>query len=145
MELDLQSLFGLLCTAVHRSWDPETPPPPHLGSYTRALLVKQDRRHLFVTPLVSRLTDPKRKATDDETVYGKSDIDQHWSVPVPYIQSFPTLFHDRNSQIFVFFVISGLRIRIRIGSWFIPDSFGSVDPDPGGQKWPTRVEKNSEI
>jgi hypothetical protein len=26
------------------------PPPPHLGSYTRALLVSQDRRHLFVTP-----------------------------------------------------------------------------------------------
>ncbi len=25
------------------------PPPPHLGSYTRALLVSQDRRHLFVT------------------------------------------------------------------------------------------------
>jgi hypothetical protein len=24
--------------------------PPHLGSYTRALLVSQDRRHLFVTP-----------------------------------------------------------------------------------------------
>jgi hypothetical protein len=28
-----------------------TPPPPHLGSYTRELLVSQDRRHLFVTPL----------------------------------------------------------------------------------------------
>ncbi len=28
--------------------------PPHLGSYTRALLVSQDRRrHLFVTPVVS--------------------------------------------------------------------------------------------
>ncbi len=27
---------------------PATPPlPPHLGSYTRALLVSQDRRHLF--------------------------------------------------------------------------------------------------
>jgi hypothetical protein len=29
---------------------PQFPPPPHLGSYTRALLVSQDRRHLFVTP-----------------------------------------------------------------------------------------------
>ncbi len=29
------------------------PPPPHLGSYTRALLVSQDRRHLFVTPCCS--------------------------------------------------------------------------------------------
>jgi hypothetical protein len=30
-----------------------SPPfPPHLGSYTRALLVSADRRHLFVTPLL---------------------------------------------------------------------------------------------
>ncbi len=30
---------------------PQLPPSlPHLGSYTRALLVSQDRRHLFVTP-----------------------------------------------------------------------------------------------
>jgi hypothetical protein len=40
MELDLQSLFGLLCTAVLIGrGDPVTPPPPpptHLGSYTRA-------------------------------------------------------------------------------------------------------------
>jgi hypothetical protein len=35
MELGLQSLFGLLCTAVLIVWDPATPPlPPHLGSYT---------------------------------------------------------------------------------------------------------------
>jgi hypothetical protein len=30
-------------------WQPRnSPPPPHLDSYTRALLVSQDRRHLFV-------------------------------------------------------------------------------------------------
>ncbi len=28
----------------------EPPPPPHLGSYTRALFVSQERRHLSVTP-----------------------------------------------------------------------------------------------
>ncbi len=51
MELDLQNLFGLLCTAVLIGWDSATSPlPPHPGSYTRALLVSQDRRHLFVTP-----------------------------------------------------------------------------------------------
>ncbi len=60
MELDLKSLFGLLCTAVLNGWDPATPPlpphpPTHLGSYTRALLVIEDRRHSFVTPLVSTL------------------------------------------------------------------------------------------
>jgi hypothetical protein len=44
MVLDLQSLFGL---HVHSSahWLkpcnlPSLPPPPHLGSYTRALLVR---------------------------------------------------------------------------------------------------------
>jgi hypothetical protein len=47
MMLDLQSLFGLLCTAVLIG-----PQPPHLGSYTMALLVCQDRRHLFVTPCI---------------------------------------------------------------------------------------------
>ncbi len=29
MELDLQSLFGLMCTAVLIGWDPATSPPPH--------------------------------------------------------------------------------------------------------------------
>jgi hypothetical protein len=43
-----------MCTAVLIGRDPATPPPtpslpPHLGSYKRALLVSQDRRHHFVT------------------------------------------------------------------------------------------------
>jgi hypothetical protein len=53
MELDLHSVFGLLCTAVLVAETPQPPPPPippHLGSYMRALLVSQDRRHLFGTP-----------------------------------------------------------------------------------------------
>ncbi len=55
MVLDLQSLFGLLCTAVLIGRDTATPPfPLHMGSYNRALLVSKDRRHLFVTnPLAS--------------------------------------------------------------------------------------------
>ncbi len=41
-----------MCTAVQVliGWDSASPPPPHLGSFTRALLVSQDRRHIFVTP-----------------------------------------------------------------------------------------------
>ncbi len=51
MELDLKSLFGLLCTlCTHWLRPRNSPPPPYLGSYTRALLVSQDRQHLFVTP-----------------------------------------------------------------------------------------------
>ncbi len=61
MELDLQSLFGLhvQCTAVLIGWDP---PPRFLSSYTRALLVSQDRRHLSVTPcrsLVNKIDLPR--------------------------------------------------------------------------------------
>ncbi len=41
------------CEQIYR--DPATPPPPHLGSYTWALLVSQDRRHLFVTSWVGGL------------------------------------------------------------------------------------------
>jgi hypothetical protein len=38
-------------TAAPIGRDPATPLlPPHLGSYTRALLASKDRRHLFVTP-----------------------------------------------------------------------------------------------
>ncbi len=44
MELDLQSLFGLLCTAVLISWEPATPPlPPHLGSYIYEGAIGQPR------------------------------------------------------------------------------------------------------
>jgi len=53
MQLDPQSLFGLhVHSYTHwlRLRNPPPPTPPHLGSYTRALLFSQDRRHLFVTP-----------------------------------------------------------------------------------------------
>jgi hypothetical protein len=51
MELDLQSLFGLLCTAVLIGLEPATSHfIQHLGSCTRALLVSLERRHVFVTP-----------------------------------------------------------------------------------------------
>ncbi len=49
MEFDLQSLFGLHVHSCTR-W-PRSRNPPHLGSFTRSVLVCQDRRHLFVTPL----------------------------------------------------------------------------------------------
>jgi hypothetical protein len=48
MELDLQSLFGLhVHSCAHWLRPRNNPPPPHLGSNTKALLVSQDRRHLF--------------------------------------------------------------------------------------------------
>jgi hypothetical protein len=56
MEFDLQSFFGLRvpsCMYSLAELRPRNPPtlPPHFGLYTRALLVSQDRRHLYVTPL----------------------------------------------------------------------------------------------
>ncbi len=53
-----------MCTAVLIGWDPAIPPSPHLGTYTRALLVSQDRWHLFVTtwtPLCHALWYPVLK------------------------------------------------------------------------------------
>jgi hypothetical protein len=55
MELDLQSLFGLHVYSCTHWPTPHNPPPPHPPAFgliycTRALLVSQDRRHLFVTP-----------------------------------------------------------------------------------------------
>ncbi len=58
MEVDLQSLFGLHVTWCAQLYSlAETPQvatpspiPPNLDSYTRAILVRKDRRHLFVTP-----------------------------------------------------------------------------------------------
>ncbi len=41
MELDLQSLFGLHVHSCTHCLSPRNPPPPNLGSYTRALLVLQ--------------------------------------------------------------------------------------------------------
>ncbi len=50
-ELDLQSLYWLLCTAVLIGSHPATSPSPRIWAHIRgALLVSQDRRHLFVTP-----------------------------------------------------------------------------------------------
>ncbi len=62
-----EKLFGLLCTA---HWlRPRNPPPPHLGSYKRALLVSQDRRHLFVTPGSWSLAECKDKARQNFCVW----------------------------------------------------------------------------
>jgi hypothetical protein len=50
MELDLQSSSGLhVHSCTHWLRPRISLPPPHLGSYTWALLVSQDRRHHFVT------------------------------------------------------------------------------------------------
>jgi hypothetical protein len=57
MEVDLQSLFGLHVYGCNHLLRPRNPtPPPHLGSYTRPLLVSQDRRHLLVTPALVLLS-----------------------------------------------------------------------------------------
>ncbi len=52
MELDLQSFFWALCAQLYSLAETRQPLPPlpHLGSYTKALLVSQDKWNLFVTP-----------------------------------------------------------------------------------------------
>ncbi len=51
MELNLQSIFGFHVHRCTYRLRPCNPPPPH----TRALLVSQDRRHLFVTDCSCRM------------------------------------------------------------------------------------------
>jgi hypothetical protein len=49
MELDLQSFFWLHVRSCTLWLRPRNSPPPCSFGFTRALLVSQDRRHLFVT------------------------------------------------------------------------------------------------
>jgi hypothetical protein len=51
MELDFQSLFGLHVHSGTHCLRPPQPPPSHLGSYTKALLVSKDI-HILVNPLI---------------------------------------------------------------------------------------------
>jgi hypothetical protein len=89
MELDLQSLSGLLCTAVLIGRDPATPPlPPHWGSYTRALLVSQDRRHLFLTPWVQHSALYKKGADSVLINYSTRVSTQHYTKKVPFLACF---------------------------------------------------------
>ncbi len=50
MELDLQGLFGSCAKLYSLAETPQPSLSPPLGSYTRALLVSQYKRHLFVIP-----------------------------------------------------------------------------------------------
>ncbi len=74
MELDPQSLFGLHvhCTAFSLAETPQSPLPPHLGSYTRALLVSQDGRHLFGDPRMYR-RKKERSATQIRHLWKKKN------------------------------------------------------------------------
>ncbi len=47
---NLKFIFAPVYSCTHWLRPRNSPPPPHLGSYSRALLVSQDRRHLSVTP-----------------------------------------------------------------------------------------------
>ncbi len=61
------------------------PSPPHLGSYTRALLVSQDRRHLFVTPCNDRSVDFPQCSDDiDRTSSSPSSLRLRWSDPISH-------------------------------------------------------------
>ncbi len=58
IEIDLQVYLGSICTAVLIGWD-----TTHLDSSTRALLVSQDRRHLFMTPYTYSQSGPRPART----------------------------------------------------------------------------------
>ncbi len=54
-----------------------SPPPPHLGSHTRALLVSQDRRHLFETPCLLLTLSKTQQKTYRQKMYRETDVSNH--------------------------------------------------------------------
>ncbi len=160
MKLDLQSLFGLMGTVVLITWDPATPslPPPHSGSYTRALLVSQDRRHLFVNPWKTAYALVIRSPWRQVPNSGAQEVDRAvaaaraafpaWAARsgkltisclhhISWFQIFQSLLQICNS------VLSHVN-QLFVLSYTVvdPDSKGSLDPYPGGQKWPTKIGKS---
>jgi hypothetical protein len=102
MELDLQNLLGLhvhSCTHWPRPRNPSPLPPPHLRSYTRAVLVSQDRRHLCellsipkqiingVGPLLSSYVYIQRVLLNDLWRTRRSRRPIIWLHPHPYPHS----------------------------------------------------------
>ncbi len=73
MELDLQSLFELHVHSCSRWLRDRNPPPssPQLGSYTRALVVSQDRWHLFVPSWVVGTTSLEWSAWVERVKWGR--------------------------------------------------------------------------
>jgi hypothetical protein len=51
MELDLQSLH--ICAQLYSLAETPAAPTPRIWAHARALMLSQDRRHLFVTPSCS--------------------------------------------------------------------------------------------
>jgi hypothetical protein len=78
MELDLQSYLGSCVKLYSLAETPQLPPPPHLGSNTRALLVSQDRRHLFITPCSRPLPFPSTAGL--WTYINKDDVNTFSSI-----------------------------------------------------------------
>ncbi len=76
MEVDLQSLFGLYVTWCAQLYSlaetPQFPPPRTWTRITRALLVSQDRRHLFVTPwlvVIILIRYPMNQGSQHENIF----------------------------------------------------------------------------
>jgi hypothetical protein len=63
----ISKVYLYSCTHLLRSRN--SPRPPPLGTYMRALLVSQDRQHLFVTPSTVHISC---KSTDDNKAWHPS-------------------------------------------------------------------------
>ncbi len=78
---------------------PRNPPPPHLGSYTRALLVSQDRRHLLVTPGGSKSSSSSVILVTSENDCVLSNV--LYTLKADYINLLPCLAPSTNGTVYV--------------------------------------------
>jgi hypothetical protein len=103
-----------MCTAGVIGWDRDPqppPPPPQLSSYARALLVSQDRRHLFVTPWFSRIGDFL-----NVSLSGWLSLPRNWicfSLPEVYFCLFLKIFY---------FALRILILRVDKSRLIVPDN-----------------------
>ncbi len=93
-----QVYLGSMCRAVLIGWDPATPLlPPHLGAYTRALLVSQERQPSL----------PQKVAYSPEFTWFWQDIRTHAHWPRSGTRFLVTPYPDPRTQ------LNSLPIRIR--------------------------------
>jgi hypothetical protein len=71
MEFDLESLFGLLCTAVLIAWEPATPLFPRIWAYIRGCTDKKENQIFLLYKEIQNRAVAKSYMTNGLPIYGE--------------------------------------------------------------------------